>query len=215
MAVGSNLGDDIWVVDGTLDEIDFAGFSEDRFPLELALRALSEFSRPGDRVFDPFGGLGTTLSAAEQLGRIGLAIEANPERAAYLKKTFGSPHVVLAGKIQELDLDDIPVCSLVLTSPPYPTVNLADDPWGYTYFDDMREIFARVAKRIRPNGRIIVEVSNVRSEDGFRPLVAEFQQALAPVLRMEHQIIRLNRSGAMAGPGVGWSSLLIWSPRGE
>jgi DNA modification methylase len=35
-------------------------------------------SRPGDTVLDPFGGIGTTAVAADQLGRDAILIELNP-----------------------------------------------------------------------------------------------------------------------------------------
>jgi DNA modification methylase len=47
-------------------------------PVELVARCLRNSSRPGERVLDPFGGSGTTLIAAETLGRKGYAIEIDP-----------------------------------------------------------------------------------------------------------------------------------------
>lgn len=47
-------------------------------PVELVARCLRNSSRPGERVLDPFGGSGTTLIAAETLGRKGYAIELDP-----------------------------------------------------------------------------------------------------------------------------------------
>jgi DNA modification methylase len=47
-------------------------------PVELVIRCLRNSTRPGDRVLDPFGGSGTTLAAAQMLGRRGYAIELDP-----------------------------------------------------------------------------------------------------------------------------------------
>jgi DNA modification methylase len=44
-------------------------------PVRLVARQLANSSRPGDVVFEPFGGSGTTLIACENLGRRGRAIE--------------------------------------------------------------------------------------------------------------------------------------------
>jgi len=48
------------------------------FPVELPARCIKMHSRPGDAILDPFCGAGTTLIAAEQLGRICYGIELDP-----------------------------------------------------------------------------------------------------------------------------------------
>ena len=50
-------------------------------PIELIARMISNSSRPGELVYDPFSGSGSTVVAAHQLGRIGYACEIDP---AYL-----------------------------------------------------------------------------------------------------------------------------------
>ncbi len=47
-------------------------------PVSLVERAIHNSSRKGDLVFDPFGGSGTTLIAAETTGRVCHGIELNP-----------------------------------------------------------------------------------------------------------------------------------------
>src|SRR6185369_7278145 len=47
-------------------------------PVECMKRPIANNSAPGDYVYDPFVGSGTTLIAAEQTGRRCLAIEINP-----------------------------------------------------------------------------------------------------------------------------------------
>jgi site-specific DNA-methyltransferase (adenine-specific) len=48
------------------------------FPVELASRAMSDFGSSGDTVYEPFCGSGTTLIAAEQLGRKCYGMEISP-----------------------------------------------------------------------------------------------------------------------------------------
>jgi DNA modification methylase len=48
------------------------------FPVGLPVFFLKAFSDPGDTVFEPFAGSGTTLIAAEQLGRRCYAMEISP-----------------------------------------------------------------------------------------------------------------------------------------
>jgi len=47
-------------------------------PIECMRRPIENNSRPGDRVYDPFVGSGTTIIAAEMTGRICHAIEIDP-----------------------------------------------------------------------------------------------------------------------------------------
>lgn len=47
-------------------------------PIELISRMIANSSRPGEVVYDPFCGSGSTLVAAHQLGRIGYGVELDP-----------------------------------------------------------------------------------------------------------------------------------------
>ncbi|HTK34571.1 MAG TPA: DNA methyltransferase [Caulobacteraceae bacterium] len=47
-------------------------------PFDIVNRLISQFSQPGELVFDPFGGLGTVPYCALHLGRQGAAVELNP-----------------------------------------------------------------------------------------------------------------------------------------
>jgi DNA modification methylase len=51
-------------------------------PVELIARMVANSSRPGELVFDPFAGSGSTILAAHQLGRIGYGVEISPEYCA-------------------------------------------------------------------------------------------------------------------------------------
>ena len=48
------------------------------FPVELPARFIKMHSRPGDIILEPFCGAGTTLIAAEQLGRVCYGVELDP-----------------------------------------------------------------------------------------------------------------------------------------
>ena len=47
-------------------------------PVELIARMIANSSRPGELVYDPFSGSGSTIVAAHQLGRIGYGCELDP-----------------------------------------------------------------------------------------------------------------------------------------
>ena len=47
-------------------------------PVELIARMVANSSRPGELIYDPFCGSGSTIVAAHQLGRIGYGCEIDP-----------------------------------------------------------------------------------------------------------------------------------------
>lgn len=51
------------------------------FPLALPMAMISRFSNPGDLVLDPFAGVGRTLEAAIQLGRLAIGCEIDSAEA--------------------------------------------------------------------------------------------------------------------------------------
>ncbi|MEU8264697.1 DNA methyltransferase [Micromonospora sp. NPDC048999] len=97
----------------------------------LAAHAISSYTTPGDLVFDPMCGVGTTLVEATHLGRHGIGIDIEPrfttlaEANAAFAASQGAPGTaqVLTGDATGL-LDLVPASAvgqvgLVLTSPPY------------------------------------------------------------------------------------------------
>ena len=58
------------------------GFHPAAFPVELPRRCILLFSDPGGTVVDPFLGSGTTMVAAERLGRLCVGVEQSPTFAA-------------------------------------------------------------------------------------------------------------------------------------
>ncbi len=97
----------------------------------LAAHAISSYTAPGDLVFDPMCGSGTTLVEAMHLGREGIGIDIEPRFTALaeanvtLASSQGATGTakVLTGDARDL-LDLVPASAvgrvgLLLTSPPY------------------------------------------------------------------------------------------------
>lgn len=127
------------------------------FPISLAKHFIKIYSKPGDTIFDPFAGVGTTLDAANILKRNALGIELNE----YFIKLFNQGIDPKDGKlnpnyrrivIQDSALnigEHLPVNSvdLILTSPPYGNLlnnireNFADKDYiGNTYKNQSRKL---------------------------------------------------------------------------
>ena len=56
------------------------------FPKELPARLIKLYSFWGDTVLDPFAGTGTTLLAAQELGRESIGFELNPDYIKLINK---------------------------------------------------------------------------------------------------------------------------------
>ncbi len=97
----------------------------------LAAQAITSFTAPGDLVFDPMCGSGTTLVEAMHLGRKAIGIDIEPRFAALAAANVGlassqgaaGTATVFTGDATRL-LDLVPASAvgrvgLVLTSPPY------------------------------------------------------------------------------------------------
>jgi len=65
----------VWEIDKPLKSE--TGHSTQK-PVECMRRPIQNNSKPGDAVYEPFSGSGTTIIAAEQTGRTCYAIELNP-----------------------------------------------------------------------------------------------------------------------------------------
>src|ERR671922_109955 len=64
-----------FAIDGSLEPLDYPGPSFFRFPVALAEHVITTCSAPGDWILDPFCGFGTTLVAAQRLGRQAIGFE--------------------------------------------------------------------------------------------------------------------------------------------
>jgi hypothetical protein len=200
-----------FAIDGALEPIDFAGPAFFRFPLELAERVIAAYSAPGDWVLDPFCGFGTTLVAAQRLGRSAVGIEKDAERGRFAASRIAPPSEVIVGDAGEVAVDRLPSCSLLFTSPPYTSFRDWDEDGFAAYFDDFRTIFGTLAPALAPGAKVVVEMSNVRAEQGVRTVAWDAAKVLAELFRFEGEIVRVNTGPEPAGPGYNHSYLLVFA----
>ena len=77
-------------------------------PIELLARALQHASRPGDVVLDLFLGSGSTMVAAQQLGRKCYGVELEPTYCAVILRRMRrqQPHIKITKNGQEYQVDE-------------------------------------------------------------------------------------------------------------
>lgn len=95
-------------------------------PLALLLRIMLGSTLPGDLVFDPFAGTGTTLCAAQQLGRRSVGIEKSPKNVAAIRRRLAKPRV--ADDLSKFRNDYWPTPGLAEIWPSASSLPKATDP---------------------------------------------------------------------------------------
>ncbi len=169
-----------------------------RFAPALAHHFLAEFTSPGDVVFDPFAGFGTTLRVAESLGREGRGIEFNARRCRYAQSFLARPERLLPGDSRRLSSYDLPPIDFSLTSPPYMNKNDREDPFsdyrspgtGYAaYLRTLRDIYRQLGKAMKTGARAVIEIANLKGKDGVTTLAWDAAAAIGEVLRFEGEVV--------------------------
>ncbi|WP_432559003.1 TRM11 family SAM-dependent methyltransferase [Granulicoccus sp. GXG6511] len=148
-------------------------------------------SNPGDVVFDPFAGFGTTLSRALTLGRRALGIELLPERVDHIRRHIPGADII-EGDARELRRILAGVASqpvdLVLTSPPYMTAthHPADPLTAYEqeggdyarYLHELGQVAAQCAQVIKPGGFVVWNVADIHHRGVTTELISDCVRVL-------------------------------------
>lgn len=168
-----------------------------KYPESLVRHFLKEFTRRGDRVFDPFTGLGTTLFVAEEMGRIPFGIEYDPKRYEWVAGQMQHWTNLVNGDSGKLSAMGFPKMDFCMTSPPYMPKHHKWNPLfggnpakgGYdVYLKQMRNIYRQVAEIMKKNATVIVQADNLPGRT-YTPLVRDLSVAIGDILRLENEVI--------------------------
>jgi len=94
--LGKNPGD-LWIIPNVKSNHVEKTIHPCQFPVELIERLVLSLTKPGDWVFDPFAGVGTTMIAAVRHGRRGAGAEIMPK---YIKVARERLHSDFAGTLR-------------------------------------------------------------------------------------------------------------------
>lgn len=207
------------------------GFVDDvRTPESYVRHFLREFSDPGDTVFDPFAGFGTTLTVAEELGRVPYGVEYEADRAEFVRDRLDADHEdhLVRGSALELDGLDLPAFDCCLTSPPYMVRGMETDPFrNYagesdyeSYLDTVRDVFAQLRGLAAPDAHLLVDVSNMKYDGDVTTLAWDVADAGSDSFHFEGEVVvgwtgpnRDHRDGGTYGYGYDHSYCLVFQRR--
>ncbi len=198
-----------------------APFGEDdvRYSEGLVRFFIERLTDPGDAVFDPFAGFGTTLVVAESLGREAFGVEFDPDRAAYIRSRVRAPDRLFTADARELDALPIPPVSLAITSPPYSSAGDPEEALsayrdrnpGYDrYLADLQGVCRSVGSLLTPDGWLVIEAANLRRPDRVDTLAWDIARAVGEVLPFAGEIAV--RWEPTYGYGYDHSYCLLFSP---
>jgi tRNA G10 N-methylase Trm11 len=190
------------LLDNRHDEPLSEGFTgpDVRFPPVLPRQFIEEWTRPGDVVFDPFAGFGTTLRAAEEMGRIAWGIEWDARRHAYAASGLRDPSGLLHGDSRQLSRYPLPDnITLSFTSPPYMMEDDSENPFtnysaagaGYDhYLETLSSIYRQLRPRLAPGAYVVLEAANLKRGDGALTTLAwDVARAISDVLTFTGEIV--------------------------
>lgn len=154
---------------------------------------INAYSAPGDLVFDPFAGFGTTLSRAVALGRRAAGVELLPGRVAQIHATTPEAHVVEGDARRFLpqlaSSQPPPAVNLILTSPPYMAETETDtDPLEayeqgsgdyQRYLAELNDVARDCAQLIVPGGHVVWNVGDIQHGGVYTPLIDDCAALLA------------------------------------
>jgi DNA modification methylase len=159
---------------------------------------INKYTEPGQIVFDPFAGFGTTLLVAEELGRVGYGIEYSKPKADYVHGLLAHPENLIEGDSRNLLEYDLPYFDLCLTSPPYTNEKDSENPFvdyrqkGFdypSYLQEMGNIFSQVAQKLNPAGHVVIEAANLKKQGHVTTLAWDIAREVSQVLRFEGETI--------------------------
>ena len=160
---------------------------------------IEHFTQPGDTVFDPFAGFGTTLLVAERMKRIPFGVEADERRYEYTRSKLAMKDNIILGDSRQLDTFPLPAIDFVFTSPIFmgsdetknPLSGFKEDGTYQVYLDQIQDIFRKLSEFLNPGAKVVVEVFNLAPK-GTRPMTLlawDMTYAISKALRFEREII--------------------------
>ncbi len=137
-----------------------------RYPQAFAEKFILEFTNEGDTVIDPFAGFGTTLFAAQKLGRVGVGIEYDRKRYEYIQERMKESSKIIHGDSLKLDTYNLPQGDFSITSPPYMQFYHEENPLtNYTkagnykqYLSDIRTVYEKLKDVMKKEAKIVLQV---------------------------------------------------------
>ena len=95
-------------------------------------------------------------------------------------------------------------------SPPYVSFSGSQNDPVEIYLSDFQRIFISFKQLLKPEGKLIIEISNIKDSRGNVPLAFLTTRTLLTHCAFWGEFIRCNAGNNLAGPGYNHSYLLVF-----
>jgi DNA modification methylase len=169
-----------------------------RFSQSLVEYFLKEYTNPGDIVFDPFAGYGTTLVVSERLGRIPFGVENIAEKVDYARSLLKNPGNLLISDSRYLSTLGLPIIDFTITSPPYMNQEDEEDPFtgykengkGYpAYLENIQKIFLQLKVLMKTSGKVVIEIANIKKNGNVTTLAWDVAREISKIFHFDGEVI--------------------------
>lgn len=168
-----------------------------RTPESFVEEFVTEFSKEGDSVLDPFAGFGTTMKVTGELDRVPYGVEYEEDRVSFIRDRIEHGENVVHGTVFDLPAYDLPTADLCLTSPPYMAEEGKTNPFqNYTgegsyeeYLADFRRAFATVKECLASDAHLLVDISNLKNDGNVTTLVWDAGRILSDQFHFEGETV--------------------------
>ena len=166
-----------------------------KFPENLAERFISFFTKSGEKVLDPFFGVGSAGVAAEALDRVPYGIEINSDFCKTAKTRLSNKNNIVKGDSRDIESYKEKDIDFIITSPPYWNMlkkirgnsdsqhkdrqkknlklfysNNKNDLGNIDDYDEflleLKKVFSNCYKVLKKDKYMVVIVQNFRNDDG-------------------------------------------------
>lgn len=156
-------------------------------PEKMFRYIFKNYTQKGDKIFDPFAGLGTSLFVAEEMKRIPFGVEAETQKYEWVAGQLENWTQMICDDAAKLNKYKLPKMDLVITCPPYMEHHTKWNPLysgdpkyaGYEkYLKRMGFIFGKVVLLMKKTAPLIIQLDNIQNGKNFTPLIHDIAGVL-------------------------------------
>jgi DNA modification methylase len=139
-----------------------------------------KYTKTGDKIFDPFVGLGTSMFIAEEMNRIPFGIEAEEQKFEWVAGQLENWTHMIHDDAFHMPKYNLPKMDLIMACPPFMEAHTKWNPLyggdpkyaGYNkYLKRMSAIFKKTLPLMKRNTPLIIQLDNIHGKKHFTPLI--------------------------------------------